>query len=156
MSEGEISEMMAAAAPHVYRLREIRRDASRPRWAAQFDDDVVVVAEWIQSRRVLALSVDLGYPPEEHIATVQETLLVYNSLRQQTAGASMALAEPAGELVHLFDIDHRDLSAARISEALGGFALESAAWRKVVADGARIDAALAEAAGRALTAAQRH
>jgi hypothetical protein len=83
---------------------------------------------------------------------VQETLLVYNALRQQTAGASMALAEPAGELVHLLDLDGRDLTAAGLAEAIGAFARTSAAWRRVVADGARIDTALAEAATRTLNA----
>jgi len=148
----EIIELMAAAAPLTNGLKEVRQDASAPRWAVAFDDDTVVVAEWVEPRGVLALSADLGFPPEEHIATVQETLLVYNALRQQTEGASMALAEPAGELIHLMDLDHRDLTPQRLSSALSDFARTSAAWKKVVADGARIDDALAEAASRALNA----
>src|SRR5262245_8796270 len=104
---------MARAIPMTPGLRELRRDSETPRWAAVFDDGTVVVAEWIPARGVLALSADLGFPPEEHISTVQETMLVYNSLRHRTAGASMALAEPAGELVHLCDFDGRDLTPAR-------------------------------------------
>lgn len=155
MSVAELSDLMTNAVPMTPGLMELREDADAPRWAAVFEDGTVVVAEWIPARGVLALSADLGFPPEEHISTVQETLLVYNSLRHRTAGASMALAEPAGELVHLCDLDRRDITPAKLATSLSDFAKQSSAWRKVVADGARIDAALAEAASRALDAVRR-
>ena len=155
MAVADLSELLTNAVPMTPGLMKLSEDAEAPRWAAVFDDGTVVVVEWIPTRGMLALSADLGFPPEEHISTVQETLLVYNSLRHRTAGASMALAEPAGELVHLCDLDRRDLTPVKLATALSDFAKQSSAWRKVVADGARIDSALAEAASRALDAIHR-
>jgi hypothetical protein len=152
----EIAAQVAAAAPLTPRLTELRADDAGSRWAAGFDDGLVVVIEHVPARGVLGLSADLGYPPEEHIDTVQETLLVYNSLRQQIDGASMALAEPAGELLHLADLDLRDVTPERLAKSLGEFAALSSAWRKVVADGARIDDELARAAARTLSTLTNH
>ena len=152
MSEAELARLLTAVAAGVPGLRSLEQDPGGDRWAAAFDDGTAVVLERVAARGVLGLSADLGFPPVEHIDTVQETLLVYNSLRHRNGGASMALAEPAGELVHLVDLDLRDLTAETLAEALGDFAAQSAAWRRVVAQGARIDAALAGAAAKALAA----
>jgi hypothetical protein len=68
-------------------------------WALGFDDETVVMMEWVSRPERVVLSATIGKPPVEREAEVFETALSYTALWQESGGAKVAKGGAEGELI---------------------------------------------------------
>ena len=132
----QLSELFSELGPQTPEIDAISQDEATPTWAVALVDGAPIEAALDEDRGVLALSTTLGRPAEEHRVAVYEALLMFNSLRAQTGGVVMSLAEPAGDAELGYDLAVAELTPAVLQTVLLNFAAKAQAWRRVVASGA--------------------
>jgi hypothetical protein len=76
----------------------------------------------------LTLSTDLGIPGEEDAARVHRILLQYNYLWRETSGVRMALEEPSGMVVMLYDFNASAINRELLGNIIQNFSAAAEAW----------------------------
>lgn len=97
-------------------------------WAIQFNDQSIVMLEWVNSPDRVVLTSMLGVPSESMQLTVYETLLCYNLLWKDTGGVKMALSGPGGELVVIYELFAADLTLSELQTVLTNFVSIAQIW----------------------------
>jgi hypothetical protein len=97
-------------------------------WAIQFDDQSIVMLEWIENPDRVVLTAMLGTPTESMQLSVYETLLCYNLLWKDTGGVKMALSGPGGELVLLYELFSSNLALNELQTVLTNFVSIAQVW----------------------------
>jgi hypothetical protein len=97
-------------------------------WAIQFDDQSIVMLEWIENPDRLVLTAMLGTPTDSMQLSVYETLLCYNLLWKDTGGVKMALSGPGGELVLLYELFSSNLALNELQTVLTNFVSIAQVW----------------------------
>lgn len=117
-------------------------------WTIEFEDGPICLVEWNTESAQLALSADLGVPPDERQREVQSAALSYNALWRQTGGMRVAQAGDSGELILFQELDEETTHGDALVTALDHFGSISQWWNAYVTlefDGA------ADAAGSGTT-----
>lgn len=76
----------------------------------------------------ITLSTDLGTPVEDGAASLHRLLLQYNYLWRETSGTRMALEEPAGNVVMLYDAYIPLLDRQLLRNIIQNFSAAAEAW----------------------------
>ena len=97
-------------------------------WAIQFDDQSIIMLEWIENPDRVVLTAMLGTPTESMQLSVYETLLCYNLLWKDTGGVKMALSGPGGELVLLYELFSASLALNELQTVLTNFVSIAQVW----------------------------
>lgn len=116
-------------------------------WAVAFDPSglEVVTLDYDARTGKLVVSTDVGVPPEDKRLPTYAGLLTYNRYWSETDGVRMALDEPEGHVLMVFDIALGDLDALKLGTALGNFAQVARAMRELVSFGWEDETGSAEA-----------
>jgi hypothetical protein len=115
-------------------LTEVARlDELAASWTVVVGDDVLVLlthdADWDR----LTLAAEVATPPADRQARIHATLLQYNNQWAATGGIRMALAEPDGAIIQLFDVPLAQLDAQRRANVLMGLVEKLRGWREAKA-----------------------
>jgi hypothetical protein len=139
-SRERIRELMEALGPSDEEIAAITQNGD-DQWAVAFDEDTIVLLDFVEDQAKLVLSIDLGRPAPASRAAVYETMLNYNTLWPETGGVKMGLGGSDGELVQMFELNAADLDGERLRTVLEGFILKARMWRGFVAEGPAAEAA---------------
>jgi hypothetical protein len=78
------------------------------------------------------LSTAVGTPHTARVSHLHKLLLQYNLLWRETSGVRMAIDEPEGEVVMLYDLILAGLDSLLLQNILGNFAAAAGAWQTMV------------------------
>lgn len=94
-----------------------------------FVDDTRLIQIFLEEESgKVTLSTDLGTPAEESAARLHRLLLQYNYLWRETSGTRMALEEPAGNVVMLYDAMISGLDRQLLRNIIQNFSAAAEAW----------------------------
>lgn len=127
----QIKQLMAEIGPAL-ELSEVREFENPDVWTLVVDEDVLVFAEFDDTRDVVVLSTDLAELPEASRAERHTLLLTYNNQWRETGGVRMALDEPEGTVQQIFDISATGLDVSSFGTALTNFAELARTWRGIL------------------------
>lgn len=97
-------------------------------WDIVFDSTLLVEAFFDEPGEKLVLTTDIGVPLEENAARMHRLLLQYNYLWRDTSGTRMALEEPGGNAVMIYDVPLAGLDAVLLRNILQNYAAAARAW----------------------------
>lgn len=127
----QIKQLMVEIGPAL-ELLEVREFEDPDIWTLIVNEEVLVFAEFDESRDVVVLSVDLAELPEASRAERHALLLTYNNQWRETGGVRMALDEPEGTVQQIFDISANGLNVQNFGTALTNFAEIAQTWRAIL------------------------
>lgn len=97
-------------------------------WDLFVDDTRLVQIFLDEESGKVTLSTDLGTPAEEDAPSLHRLLLQYNYLWRETSGTRMALEEPAGNVVMLYDAYISVLDRQLLRNIIQNFSAAAGAW----------------------------
>lgn len=134
-SQDHLHTLMTEVGPrlNLLELTEFEDDAS---WRLLFDEQTLVMAEYVADEDRLVLSANIATPdantPSDRLR-IYEQLLQYNYHWELTGSVRMALEGPGGELVQLADLRVSGLDLETLTTALSGFQDKVQGWREALA-----------------------
>ncbi len=127
-----IAHLFAQLGPDYPQIDAIAQDADADRWAIEFDDGTIVVAELDSSSQIVTLSSELGEPAEKHRMEVCEALLSHASLPETRGAMHPGLAEPGGAFIQQCDLPAAGLDAQGLGSQLCAFAAKARLWQQAI------------------------
>lgn len=97
-------------------------------WTLAFDDEQIVMVEWIDGPPRIVFTCLVGRPPVDRRFTVYETLLTYNALWKEHDGARIALDGADGEVMVLYELPAAALTEAQLADVIARFRDFAALW----------------------------
>ena len=105
-----------------------------PTCTVGFEDGSAVLLEWDdEQERLMALAL-LGRPPEHAALAVYRTVLAYNGMWRENAGARIVAVDAEGELALMFELAVQALTLERLRLMLESVRSAASAWGRYVAD----------------------
>ena len=116
-------------------LAEVTELPDHDYWRVVGADETGIDLDFERTTGRLMLSTQLGRPRAQGREALYDTLLAYNGAWRETDGARLALDEPGGEVVLLFDLAVEGLDVSEFGGVLANFQEVAAVWRRLVARG---------------------
>ena len=101
-------------------------------WSVLLDEDLALLIDFDEEQGKLVISGDLGQPASGDRTPLYEILLTYNAQWALTGGCRMALDEPNGSVIQIFDLHAEGLDVSRLSHTLTTFGDVARTWRDIV------------------------
>ena len=127
-----IALQLAELAPAMPQVTAVIQDERVARWAIEFDEGLVVVAELDEPARFLVLTAELGAPAAEHRLAVCEAILTHACIRPPQDDIVVAAAGPGGAVVQRVDLGVTERGCEALQARLGAFAAKAALWRRAI------------------------
>lgn len=122
-----IDDLMTQIGPLVEQIEVVQRH-DETRWSITFDEETIVLVDYLDEARKLTFVIEIGPAEEEMKHSVYEFMLGYNYLYADTGGVRMAIDGPAGNVVQLFDLFETDLDINTLITVLEN--LVAKAWHR--------------------------
>ena len=130
MSE-QIQHLMREIGPLVDAIDAIEQ-VGEQNWAIGFDEATWLTVDYNEQTDKLTLAIDCGPSPEQNRIKLYETLLTYNYLWEETGGLRMALDEPGGRVVLIFDVAVHGLDSATFATVVENMVTKSRLWQQSI------------------------
>jgi hypothetical protein len=105
------------------------------RWLVSLEDDAQLLVELDATHHAVALTADLGQPPDHARASMCELLMTYTSQMPATGGIAMAMSEPGGSFLQTCLLPLESVTASMLRNIALDFAGRAQLWREVIAKG---------------------
>jgi len=116
-------------------LPEVTELPDNDYWHLVWDDGTAIHVDYARETERIVLSTGLGQPRAAAREPVYDMLLVYNGAWRETGGARLALDEPGGEVMLLFDVTAVGLDVSALQGVLANLREVGALWRRLIARG---------------------
>ena len=87
-------------------------------WSVLLDEEVALLLDLDEEQGKLVISCDLGQPAAGDRTQLYEILLTYNAQWALTGGCRLALDEPNGNVIQIFDLQAEGLDVSRLGHTL--------------------------------------
>ena len=130
-SKQHLHTLMAEIGPclNLLELTEYEDDDS---WWLVFDQQTVVIADYVAAEDRLVLSATVATPAAADRLRIYATVLQYNYHWEDTGSIRMALEGPAGSLVQISDLRVTGLDLQTLHNGLSNFNDKIHAWREAL------------------------
>jgi len=106
------------------------------RWLVTLDDGAQVLVALDGTHHAVAMTAELGSPPEHGRAAMCELLMTYTALMSATGGVAMAMNGQGGDFLQTCLLPLECVTAPMLGTIIHDFAARAQLWRQVIADGA--------------------
>ncbi|MCG8650557.1 MAG: type III secretion system chaperone [Pirellulales bacterium] len=135
--------LFAEVGPLLSNIEEIRFDGDS-QWAIAFDEKTIVMAACDEASGKLTFWVELTELPESADSETLQMLLCFNFLWQETGGARIALNQPGGTVMLVFDVVAEGLDVNSLAHVLENMVDHTGRWRQALRNAAADESASLE------------
>lgn len=128
----QIQSLMAEVGPLLPAIMEIHKAEDESSWAIQWEDETVVVIDWVEEFRYLSFQTEIGVWPSEGQIEFAKIVLQFNGLWNETGGVCLGLFEDMVVMNYSLPIEGLEISA--FCDVLTGFVTKKQVWCDVLAN----------------------
>lgn len=111
-------------------LHEVLASSEGPSWSLQWDDGLVVIADYDDDDQRVTLTAHVGAMPTENSHELADLILRFNGLWYETGGLRLGLDDV--NIVQIYDLFAVNLDSPTLCTLVTRFAEKARAWIRIV------------------------